>query len=445
MIAAALAPPDEPARVGDDPVRARHLGLDGELPEIARFRIEAADLFPIAFHEPDMAPRVHGQVVGDGRSRGNVELRDDDVGFADRVAVRDGFGYVQSGRLVGAEMPGEIRRDPLRLLAFGRHGLLVGDRLVVRRADLLDPSHVEDDLLPAEPIEAPADEVHRAVAVHAAIDDELLHAVPVVGKLGDPVRRGEDGHGPLESEVQRSFLPRRNLELSLRALLVPAHARGHLASPGEQLGRAVIPAPREHRDGDSPFEVTNFHRRAGHGLAVFVANYPLEAAHLQRCRDRGRCARQGERQAEDGGTKRNLHGSLQQRSRAPGGPGQGYLLSIALIVSSRLRRMRLKDRANTPNSSLPDSGSSGTALSALLVLPRLSRSAAADTLLTGRTIRTYSIRFRMTNSARKTPPSEAMNVWKARFAFRTGRDIGTETSWAPMTSFSCQPKPLSEP
>src|SRR2546427_569134 len=74
--------------------------------------------------------------------------------------------------------------------------------------------------------------------------------------------------------------------------------------------------------------------------------------------------------------------------RAPGGAGQSYLLSIALIVSSRLRRMRLKDRANTPNSSLPDSGSSGTALSALLVLPMLSRSAAAETLLTGRTLST---------------------------------------------------------
>ncbi len=72
--------------------------------------------------------------------------------------------------------------------------------------------------------------------------------------------------------------------------------------------------------------------------------------------------------------------------------------------------MRLKDRASTANSSLPDSGSSGSSRSALLVLPALSRSAAAATLLTGRTIRMYSIRFRMTNSARKTPPSEAMNV-----------------------------------
>src|SRR6266853_365663 len=45
----------------------------------------------------------------------------------------------------------------------------------------------------------------------------------------------------------------------------------------------------------------------------------------------------------------------------------------------------------------------------------------------------------------ETPPSEAMNVWNAQFAFLIGRDIGTETSWAPMTSFSCQPKPLSEP
>src|SRR5438552_11066618 len=74
-------------------------------------------------------------------------------------------------------------------------------------------------------------------------------------------------------------------------------------------------------------------------------------------------------------------------SRAPGGSGQSYLLSIALIVSSRLRRMRLKDRANTANSSLPDSGSSGTAFSALLVRPMLSRSAEAETLLTGRTMR----------------------------------------------------------
>src|SRR5258706_135798 len=63
----------------------------------------------------------------------------------------------------------------------------------------------------------------------------------------------------------------------------------------------------------------------------------------------------------------------------------------------------------------------------------------------GRTIRMYSIRFRMMNSAAKTPPSEAMNVWNARFAFWIGNDIGTETSWAPMTSFNCQPKPLSEP
>src|SRR5205814_7549734 len=173
MIAAALAPPDEPARVGDDPVRARDLGGDREFPEAARLRVETADLFPVALHEPDVAPRVHGQVVGDRRACGNVELRDDDVGFTDRVAVRDGLGHVQPQRLVGAEMLAEIYRNSLRLLAFGRHRLLVRDRFVVRRADLLDPPHVDDDLLPTQPIEAAADEIHRAVAVYAAIDDEL--------------------------------------------------------------------------------------------------------------------------------------------------------------------------------------------------------------------------------------------------------------------------------
>src|SRR3989442_15619051 len=104
-------------------------------------------------------------------------------------------------------MLGEIRRDPLRLLAFGRHGLLVRDRLVVRRADLLDPAHVEDDLLPAQPIEAPADEVHRAAAVLAAIDDELLHAAPVVGKLRNPIRPRGEPPGAIEREGLTSLLP----------------------------------------------------------------------------------------------------------------------------------------------------------------------------------------------------------------------------------------------
>src|SRR5207249_9176318 len=69
MIAAALAPPDEPPVVGDDPVRARHLGGNRELPEPPGLRIETTDLFPVALDEPDVAPRVHGEVVGDRRAR----------------------------------------------------------------------------------------------------------------------------------------------------------------------------------------------------------------------------------------------------------------------------------------------------------------------------------------------------------------------------------------
>ncbi len=45
----------------------------------------------------------------------------------------------------------------------------------------------------------------------------------------------------------------------------------------------------------------------------------------------------------------------------------------------------------------------------------------------------------------KTPASVARSVRKASFAIFTGRDIGTETTCAPMISFSFQPKPLFGP
>src|SRR5712691_839522 len=51
---------------------------------------------------------------------------------------------------------------------------------------------------------------------------------------------------------------------------------------------------------DTPLHVANFHRRAGHGLAVLVANRALEAAHLDRLRNRGALPEeQGERKCDD--------------------------------------------------------------------------------------------------------------------------------------------------
>lgn len=45
----------------------------------------------------------------------------------------------------------------------------------------------------------------------------------------------------------------------------------------------------------------------------------------------------------------------------------------------------------------------------------------------------------------KTPASVPRSVRKAWFAIFTGSDIGTETTCAPMISFSFHPKPLLGP
>src|SRR5262249_46876319 len=86
-----------------------------------------------------------------------------------------------------------------------------------------------------------------------------------------------------------------------------------------------------------------------------------------------------------------------------GGHGPRYFWSIRLIAFSRLRRMRLNERASIETSSRPESSNSGISRS-----PVLMRSAASDITVIGCTIMYDSMMFRMMNSTTNTPLSDAI-------------------------------------
>jgi len=68
-----------------------------------------------------------------------------------------------------------------------------------------------------------------------------------------------------------------------------------------------------------------------------------------------------------------------------------------------------------------------------------------ESRVTGRITIHHSIALRTAPMATKTAVNSSMNTLQASWARASGTVIGTDTSCAPTTSLSCQPKPLAAP
>src|SRR5262249_25970727 len=128
------------------------------------------------------------------------------------------------------------------------------------------------------------------------------------------------------------------------------------------------------------------------------------------------------------------------RAGREGGVVQRSSSSSIFIAFTRETRIRLKEPASAETSSPPTTFGSGT-----FRFPRLTSSAIEARSFIGRMTIAFRRRLSATSVSAKTATREPNSVLTAAAAIANGTDIGTETIWAPMISFSFQPKPFAEP
>src|SRR5450432_381538 len=180
-----------------------------------------------------------------------------------------------------------------------------------------------------------------------------------------------------------------------RAFHLTAHLRGGIAARRENQNHHA-------RFGDG---VDDFRRPVGRGCNIARSNPAMDAFCFNACHQ--------------------LHGADVVRLRVADEDFACHRLQDSRRRSafSRLLRMRSNDRVTEVISVAPPGGKSSADIS-----PRLTRSATAAILRTGRTTRRYSKTFTTPNVAAKTTASKIMNARKSRFASAAALAKGTDTT-----------------